>query len=194
MGLRPRDHKSKTMTLPAYARVSAVAAPALLLLYGVLRFIDGLDGHHGGVLWNVGHSAFFVSFVLLAVLLAGITAVAVSIAPRQRALPIAALVAALLGTAAFLWVDLGDLFSSVAPLPGPLQLVGPLLFETGALILLVRLVLTTPRLLPAWSPIAIFAGFLAIGVLLDLLPLGALLIGVGLAPLWSTRRAVAVRP
>jgi hypothetical protein len=54
-------------------------------------------------------------------------------------------------------------------------------------------VLTKPRLLPAWSPIAIFAGLPAIGAVLDLLPLGALLIDAGPAPLWSTGRAVAVR-
>lgn len=34
-----------------------------------------------------------------------------------------------------------------------------------------------------WSPVLVFAGFLAVGADLDLLPLGALLIGAGLAPL-----------
>jgi hypothetical protein len=36
-----------------------------------------------------------------------------------------------------------------------------------------------------------FAGFLAVGADLDLLPLGALLVGAGLAPLAVTRRTPA---
>jgi hypothetical protein len=185
MGFRPPGHKSKTMTPPAYVRLSSVVAPALLLLYGVLRYFDGRDGHHDhdGALWRIGHTAFFVSFALLAVLLVGVRPLVAGATPRQRSLTAAAAAAVLLGTAAFLWTALGDLFSSVPSLPDSLQLVGPLLFEIGALILLVRLVLTHPRRLPAWAPVAVFAGFLAIGLDLDLLPLGALAIGAGLIPL-----------
>jgi hypothetical protein len=45
--------------------------------------------------------------------------------------------------------------------------------------------------LPVWSPVLMFAGFLAVGADLDLLPLGALLVGAGLAPLAVTRRTPA---
>ncbi len=34
-------------TLPLHIRIAVVIAPVLLLLYGVLRLIDGLDGKHG---------------------------------------------------------------------------------------------------------------------------------------------------
>jgi hypothetical protein len=101
------------------------------------------------------------------------------------------MVAALLGAACFLWVILGDLFSSVAGLPDALQLIGPLLLQVGALTLLTQLVLARPRRLPVWSPVLMFAGFLAVGADLDLLPLGALLVGAGLAPLAVTRRTPA---
>jgi hypothetical protein len=175
--------KPKTMT-SAYVRRSAVAAPALLLLYGVLRLIDGLDGHHGrGYLWNLGHTAFFLSFVLLAGLMIAIRAQIAGASPGQRPLATAAMVAALLGAAAFLWVILGDLFAALPDLPDALQLIGPLLFEIGALTLLGQLVVARPPRLPIWSPVLVFAGFLAIALMLDLLPFGALLIGAGLAPL-----------
>jgi hypothetical protein len=45
--------------------------------------------------------------------------------------------------------------------------------------------------LPVWSPVLMFAGFLAVGADLDLLPLRALLVGAGLAPLAVTRRTPA---
>lgn len=191
MGLPAPTRKPESMT-SAYVRLSAVAAPALLLLYGVLRLIDGLDGRRGrGYLWNLGHIAFFLSFVLLAALMVGLRGLVVTAAPRQRELATAAMVAALLGAACFLWVILGDLFSSVAGLPDALRLIGPLLLQVGALTLLTQLVLARPRRLPVWSPVLMFAGFLAVGADLDLLPLGALLVGAGLAPLAVTRRTPA---
>ena len=127
--------------------------------------------------------------MLLAGLMVGVRALVVTAAPRQRELATAAMIAALLGAACFLWVILGDLFSSVASLPDALQLIGPLLFQVGALTLLTQLVLARPRRLPVWSLVLLFAGFLAIGADLDLLPLGALLIGAGLAPLAVAGRA-----
>jgi len=175
----------------AYVRFSAVAAPALLLLYGVLRLIDGLDGHHGrGYLWNAGHTAFFLSFVLLGGLMIAIRGGLD--APRQRPLATTATAAALLGVAAFLWVTVGDLFAAFPDLPDALQLIGPLLFEIGALTLLVQLVVARPPRLPVWSPVLVFAGFLAIALMLDLLPLGAILIGAGLAPLALRSRVPAL--
>jgi len=189
MGRPGRGGKPEDMT-SAYVRLSAVAAPALLLLYGVLRLIDGLDGHHGrGYLWNVGHTAFLLSFVLLAGLMIAIGGRLAGAAPRQRPLVTAATVAALLGAATFLWVILGDLFAAFPSLPDALQLIGPLLFQIGALTLLGLLVVSRPPQLPVWSPVLVFAGFLAIGLKLDLLPLGAILIGAGLAPLALTADA-----
>ncbi|MCA2216237.1 hypothetical protein [Jidongwangia harbinensis] len=162
-------------------RFCAVTAPALMLLYGVLRFFDGLDDVRGGWLWDVGHVAFFVAMILFAVL-----------ALRLRtpsALSNAATAAVLIGAACFLWVIAGDLsegFQSAAPLPGPLQLIGPLLFQFGLLTLLVL------RRLPWWSPALVLGGFVALAVNLDLLPLASLLVWAGLAPLAVQSRAERV--
>jgi hypothetical protein len=173
---------------PLFVRFCALGAPACLFLYGILRWIDGLDGDHGpGVAWNIGHTLFFVAFLLLGALMVGARRLVPSIPPRQRAVAGVATVAALIGAASFLWVTLGDLFPGLrdsAPLPGPLEAVGPLLFQIGALTLLIQLAVA--RRLPPWSPVLVFLGFLAIGVNLDLLPLGAALIGVGLAPVATT--------
>jgi hypothetical protein len=163
---------------PRLVRFAALVAPACLFVYGILRWIDGLDGHHDrGALWNVGHTFFFIGFVLLAVLMIGIR----PLVPRGRATAGVATVAAVAGAGCFLWVTLGDLFASFPELPGPLKLVGPLLFEVGALTLLIQLVLA--RRLTAWSPVLVFLGFVAIAINLDLLPLAAVLEAVGLAPL-----------
>jgi hypothetical protein len=166
-------------------RFSAAAAPALLLLYGLLRVVDGLDGdRHNGPAWDLGHLAFFAGIVLFAVL-----AVALRRTDRPALLLDLTVVATVFGAGCFLWVILGDLFESFqqsAPLPDALKLVGPALFEVGLLVLLVRQVVL--RRLPIWSPVAVLVGFAAIGVNLDLLPIGAALVLVGLLPLWLPAR------
>ncbi len=97
-----------------------------------------------------------------------------------------ATVAGLFGVACFLWVILGDLFADfhdAAPLPDPLEMIGPLLLQLGVLTLLVMLVTARPRRLPVWSPVLVLAGFLLFAVNPDLIPIGALLVLAGLAPL-----------
>ncbi|RKR92167.1 hypothetical protein BDK92_6601 [Micromonospora pisi] len=184
------------ITTPPHVRIPAVLASALLFLYGVLRLVDGLDGDHGpGPAWNLGHAFFLVAFVALGILTIGLRQVAPAVTVRTRLLANLATVAGLFGVACFLWVILGDLFAGLrdaAPLPDPLEMIGPILFQLGILTLLTMLVTTRPRRLPAWSPVLVFTGFLSIGVNLDLLPVGALLILAGLAPLTRTR-AYALR-
>jgi hypothetical protein len=150
-----------------------------MFVYAVLRWIDGLDGHHdkGSAYWNIGHAFFFIGFVLLAAMLVGIR----PLVPRAHSTAGVATVAGVLGAACFLWVTLGDLFASFPDLPDWLQIVGPLLFEVGALTLLTQLVLA--RWVTVWCPVLVFLGFVAIAVNLDLLPLASILVGVGLAPL-----------
>jgi hypothetical protein len=169
-------------------RISAALAPAFLFLYGILRWIDGFDGHRGGgVAWNLGHTFFLISVVLLGLLALGLRHRIVVAAPGQRRLAAIATTVALAGTACFLWVILGDLFPAVraeAHAPGPVQLLGPVLFQAGVLCLLIQL--GVARRLPLWSPVLLAIGFGMIGLNLDLLPLGAALVGVGLAPLASS--------
>jgi hypothetical protein len=178
--------------MPLRVRIAAVAAPILLLLYGVLRLIDGLDGDHGpGLAWNLGHAFFFAAFVFLGLLLLGLREVTSVATARARLLTNLVVVAGLFGVGCFLWVILGDLFGDfrdAVPLPEPLEMIGPILFQLGVLTLLIMLVTARPRRLPAWSPLLVFAGFLLIGVNLDLLPISALLILAGLAPLAGIRR------
>lgn len=181
-------------------RICAVAAPTLLLVYGVLRLIDGLDGETApGFAWNLGHTAFLISFVSFGILLVEQRRLIQAAVRRHgahgptaatRAIATLATVAGMLGVAAFILVIVGDLaptFDRAVPLPGPVTLAAPVLFQLGALTLLVQLAVLRPRQLPMWSPPAVFTGFVLIAFDLDLLPLSALLILVGLAPLLSLK-------
>lgn len=176
---------------PARVRVCALLAPVLLLLYGLLRLVDGLDGDHGpGIAWNVGHALFFAGIVLFGLLAVGLRGLLPDDSARQRLLGNVATVVALFGVACFLWVILGDLFAGfgdAAPLPDPLMSFGPLMLQAGLLVLLVMLVVLRPRRLPAWAPALVLVGFLCIPVSLDLLPVGALLVLAGLSPLARRR-------
>jgi len=175
--------------MPRLVRFCAFAAPALMLAYGLLRVVDGLDGdRHNGPAWDLGHLAFFVAIVLFAVL-----AVALRALDRGSVVVSAATVAVLAGAVCFLWVIVGDLsesFQQAAPLPAPLDLLGPLVFEIGLLTLLVRLVIA--RRLPLWSPIVVFLGFASIAVNLDLLPIGSAMVLAALLPLALSREPLAV--
>ncbi|WP_406094000.1 hypothetical protein [Streptomyces sp. NBC_01013] len=172
-------------------RLFALLVPLCLLLYGVLRLIDGRDGSHGpGLAWNIGHTFFFVAFLLLGGLVVELRTLVPVGTARRAAAAGSAMIAGVFGAGCFLWVILGDLFPSFddsAPLPEPLELVGPLAFELGILALLVMLAVSRPRRLPVWSPVLVFVTFLLIAVNLDLLPLAALTLMAGLVPLARTR-------
>lgn len=180
-------------SIRAGSRNAALIAPLLLVLYGGLRLVDGLDGNHGpGLAWNLGHTLFFVGFLLFGVVTFTLRRIVLAATTRARQVANAATAASLFGIACFLWVILGDLFADLdaaAPLPEPLQLLGPLAFQLGWLVLLVMPVVARPRLLPVWSPVLVLAGFLLFSVDLDLLPVGGLLLAAGLFPVSrATRR------
>ena len=164
----------------------ALVAPGLLLVHGVLRFVDGLDGDRGnGLAWDAGHVAFLVAMVLF-----GVLAVAVRplLPAGARTVGTVVIVATLAGVSCFLQVIAGDLspwFRSEFPLPEALETGGSLLFPLGTLILLGLLV--AARRVPVRSPLLFGAGIVAITVDLDLLPIASLLILAALAPL--ARRA-----
>jgi hypothetical protein len=163
-------------------RFTALAAPALMLFYGVTRFFDGLDGDRGDSwLWDAGHVAFFFAIVLFAILGERLRRL------HPGVLTTVAEAATVFGAACFLWVITGDLFDSWPGLPSALELVGPALFQLGLLTLLVRH--AAARGIPAWSPLLVLLGFVAIPLSLDLLPLAAILIGAGLLPLAVGRRS-----
>jgi len=163
-------------------RPTTIAAPLLMLGYGIARWIDGFDGaRHNGPAWPVGHTMFFLAMVLFAVQ-------AVALAGRSMsALAWPALAATLVGVFCFLWVITQDLFSGfTADLPGVLNAVGPPLFVVGLVTLLTLQVVA--RRLPFWSPIAFLVGYLAISVDLDLLPFASLVLIAGSIPVASSIR------
>jgi hypothetical protein len=170
--------------LDAMTRYAAVAAPALMLIYGHFRWADGLDGDRGnGWAWDVGHVAFLLAMLHFGVLVAGLA----RWAPTPRPLMRAAVAVALVGIACFVWVIVDDLIDAL-PTPSAILIGGPALFQLGALTVLIRLVVA--RLLPWWSPALVLAGFAAIGIALDLLPIGAVVIGAGLYPVLLSRPKV----
>jgi hypothetical protein len=174
--------------------LSYLAAPALLLGYGVARLIDGLDGTHGpGPAWTVGHLLFLASLVMFGFVLYDLARTVGASGRRARQFGLGTLVAAGLGLTAFtgtvlvdLWVGLHasdragmnalyDRYDTPALIPA----LGPL-FQLGLLVLLVQSVVV--RRVPWWSPVAALLACVAITVDLDLLPLGALLFSIALAP------------
>jgi cytochrome bd-type quinol oxidase subunit 2 len=171
-----------------------------MLAYGILRWIDGLDGHHHGEpFWSAGHIAFFIAIVLFGALAVALDRTIRTESPGRRTVADIATAATLFGAACFLWVILGDLsggFHDAAPLPGPLQAAGPALFQIGLLTLLVLLVVNRPRRLPVWSPVLVLVGFAAIAVSLDLLPIASIVVGMGLYPLavQTSRQSVTAAP
>jgi hypothetical protein len=168
-------------------RLFCLLIPVLLLMYGVLRLIDGMDGHHGpGVAWDLGHTFFLGSFLLLGAFVVMLRRLVPARTARTRAAANTAAVAGVFGAVCFVWVILGDLFprfADSASLPGPLEMVGPLAFELGMVALMTMLAAARPRQLPVWSPVLVLASFALITVSLDLIPLAALVLMAGLTPL-----------
>ncbi|WP_433831476.1 hypothetical protein ACQP2E_13620 [Actinoplanes sp. CA-015351] len=179
---------SKSVTV----RRAAIAAPALLFGYGVLRFFDDAAGDRAagdrasgdggsGLAWDAGHLAFFAAMVVF-----GVLAVAIRPAVPQWAHRVGTVAAAtaLFGIGCFLWVitgDLSDNFREAAPLPDVLRTGGAALFPLGMLVLLGLMVAV--RRMPVWSPLLFGAGIAAITVNLDMLPIASLIILAALSPL-----------
>lgn len=159
-------------------RSTTIAAPALMLGYGVLRWVDGLDGtRHNGPAWTAGHIMFFLGIVLFTVQAFGLARLA-----RDRpGVAVPALTATVVGAACFLWVIAGDLFRSFDhPLWPWLNGPGPALFVIGMVTLLG--IQAVRRRVPYWSPAVFLLGFLAVDIDLDLLPWASTLILIASVP------------
>ncbi len=139
----------------------ALAAPALLAVYGLFRIIDGLDGGHGpGLSWTAGHIAFFASILGF-----GVLGVQLARTAPGRLAPITAVAstAMLTGVALFLWVILTDLVPGLEQVwepSGALMLIGPAALSLG---LTGLLALNVGSEVAPWTPIVFFGAFIVIG-------------------------------
>ncbi|MGH1564051.1 hypothetical protein [Mumia sp. DW29H23] len=172
----------------------AIVAPLLLLLAGLLRVADRVDGSYGGgAAWDLGHAMLLFAFLLLGVLVVGLGRV---VDRRRSPAAVAALIAAGTGgAAATSWVVLGELYPSVAsvtPASGAVLQLGLLLLVVAVVSLLVLLV--ERRALPGWSPVVVVAAAVVATIDLDLTPFAAALVLVGLAPLTDLRLPLPARP
>jgi hypothetical protein len=184
-------------------RFSYLAAPALLLGYGVARLIDGLDGSYGpGWAWTIGHLFFGTSLTLFGVVLFGLR----QELRRHRAIATTALAAGLVGLLVFIRsvivdlivgfqgvsrADMDRIYPRYDGFPGGLPTtltrvldnVGPALFIVGLLTLVIQLAVIRPRRLPWRSPVLIAIGFACITVHPDLLPVAGAVMLIGLLPM-----------
>ncbi|MEE6263995.1 hypothetical protein [Plantactinospora sonchi] len=180
-----------------------LAAPVLLLGYGLARMIDGIDGSRGpGPAWTIGHLLYLISLGLFGVVLVGLR----NALPRYRAAGTVAVVAGAVGLVAFVRVvvvdivvglqavdraGMNELFRQYERSPGflpsglvgALDTIGPVLFPGSMILLTVLAATVAPRRLRWWSPVLTVVGFALIVVDLDLLPLGAVALVCALLPM-----------
>ncbi|WP_188836346.1 hypothetical protein [Flexivirga endophytica] len=182
--------QSRSPTIES-TRIPALCVPALLLAYGILRFVDRIGGtDESGPLWVAGHLCFLGAIVGVAVL-----DVLLWRSLGQSLVTDTADVLGLAGSAAFVWVIVGDISPSIhseLPVPGPVTALGPPAFLLGIFMLLGVAALRAQFPWPHW--ILVVVGFSCVAASLALLPLAAVLLLVGFEPLRSHQRLIGERP
>jgi hypothetical protein len=176
-------------------RPAFIAAPLLVLAYGVIRIFDGLDGSRGpGLAWTTGHLAFLAALVLFIVIFRDMW----RMLDRNR-LATAGLVVGLVGIACafaqfaidivvgFMAADhdaMSPLFMQVKEVPGLSLAVydaGPFLFYAAQLALVIQL--ATRKQVKIWTPILVLLDFTLPVITKDLIPVGAICMLVSFWPL-----------
>ncbi|WP_371665603.1 hypothetical protein OG306_23865 [Streptomyces sp. NBC_01241] len=177
-----------------------LAGPALMAAYGAVRLIGRAVSDYGpGAWWTVAHLLFLAGITVFVPVFLGLRRIAVVRGGKRLAVEVAAW-AGLLGSAAvavqavidlavgFVAADeqaMSDLFGRVQDVPGVMPLVYtvvPMLFWFGLLGLVTLLAFFRRDLVRAWAPVAVLAGTVLMATSLDLLPAGALCIGLALIP------------
>ncbi|MGP3959212.1 hypothetical protein ACTWPT_24715 [Nonomuraea sp. 3N208] len=185
-------------------RFPFIAAPLLVLAYGVIRILDGLDGSRGpGIAWTTGHLAFIAALVLFVPIfwrlrhMAGRTPPA-TVSAAAGTVGIAALVTqfAIDIVIGFMAADhdaMGPLFDQVQAVPGVQLAVydaGPYLFYVAQLALIVHCALR--KEVKAWTPVLVLVDLMLPMIDKDLIPVGAIFLLVSFWPL-ARREAPAAR-
>ncbi|MGN9844005.1 hypothetical protein ACTMTI_38365 [Nonomuraea sp. H19] len=187
-------------------RIAFIAAPLLVLAYGVIRILDGLDGGRGpGIAWTTGHLAFIAALVLFVPIFWRMRSMA-----GRNALSTVSAVAGTAGIVAllaqfgidivvgFLSADragMGVLFERIQDVPGVSIAVydgGPFLFYLGQLALVVQLAVM--RRVKAWTPVLVLIDLVLPFVDKDLIPVGAVFLLVSFVPLAREAAAVPAKP
>ncbi|MBG0827086.1 hypothetical protein HS041_04835 [Planomonospora sp. ID67723] len=178
-----------------HPRFAFVAAPLLVMAYGVIRILDGLDGSRGpGLAWTTGHLAFLAALALFIQIFLEMRRMA-----GRNVLSTVSATAGIAGAAAFIaqfavdiavgfmaadHAGMGVLFDRVQAVPGVSVVVydgGPLLFFAGQLALVVQLaVIGRVRF---WTPALVLVNLLLPLVDKDLIPVGAVFLLVSFVPL-----------
>jgi hypothetical protein len=169
----------------------ALTAPLLLFAHGILRWVDGLGGQGGsGVLWFLAQAALVAAALSFAGVATGLRRLL-----GGGAMVTLATAAALVGALLTSWVALASGIGGDAALRGApvgLAALGPALLAAGLLALLAPF--ATVGVLTAHH-----FGLVAVGALLavapfELVPLGALLVLIGVDPLLAHRAAAGSPP
>ena len=160
----------------ASPRAHALFAPLFLFAHGILGWVDAIDGRRGGPLWVAGQLALVASMVSF-----GGLAVGLSRRTGLRA-SVIGLAAVLIGAAGIIPLAAERIIAGPSlQVPTAVAVAGPLLLAAGLLALLRHLVSNDEYAAGSLGLIAL--GALAMAAPLDLLPLGALLVLIGLGPL-----------
>ncbi|MGW2221116.1 hypothetical protein ACWCSD_39555 [Nonomuraea sp. NPDC001684] len=187
-------------------RAAFVAAPLLVLSYGVIRIVDGLDGSRGpGLAWTAGHLAFLAALALFIVIFREMW----RMLGRNR-IATTSLVVGLVGIACaaaqfvidivvgFMAADhdaMSPLFDQVQAVPGvslAIYAAGPLLFYVAQLALVVQL--AARRQVKLWTPVLVMLDFAIPIMEKDLIPLGAVCMLVSFWPLARRQARAGARP
>ncbi|MEU1388812.1 MULTISPECIES: hypothetical protein [unclassified Nonomuraea] len=175
-------------------RAAFVAAPLLVLSYGVIRIVDGFDGSRGpGPAWTTGHLAFLAALALFIVIFRDMW----RMLGRGR-IATTSLVVGLVGIACaaaqfvidivvgFMAADhaaMTVLWEQIQAVPGVSPVVysvGPALFHLAQLALVIHLAVR--RQVRPWMPVLVLLDVVVPLVSLDLMPVGAVLMLVAFWP------------
>jgi hypothetical protein len=176
-------------------RIAFIAAPLLVLAYGVIRILDGLDGSRGpGLAWTSGHLAFMAALILfvatflqmrrmaggntLSTVNAGLGIFGVLTLLAQFGIDL---------VVGFMSADhaaMSVLFDQVQAVFGVPFLVyegGPLLFFVGQVAIVGQL--AVQRRVKVWAPVLVLLDCVVPFIDKDLMPLGAVFLLISFAPL-----------